>query len=278
MVSKPQITKRLAPETTVTAGQPLTLTIDAAIPADADGLDYVWKHDGAEADPPNQTDTYEIADPNAEAHAGVYVVEVRAKKGTDRSEPESSSTVVKFAQGDGGSPVGDQGVPLVWDAKFAQTALLAAGAVLAAALIVVIILVFKKTDLARTVVLGLMILAAACTAAGIALALIDLRGRARVAEAAADPAARGLGGDFVKVLPDTLKNWGSLGLASAVLALAAVAMISATVVGWRSLPDPSPAPSSSATRTSEPSATGQSPATRGEATPPSTNPSPSGTG
>lgn len=140
----------------------------------------------------------------------------------------------------------------------------------AAMLALMILVAVYKASIAWTVVIGLLTIAAVLAAGGIAVALIDLRGRARASAIVARD-AKGLGSDTVQAASNVLKAWGTLGVASAMLALAAIAMIAATTLGWRSLPEPGPAtPTPSASSNSSPSPTGsESASTPTPTTPPS---------
>ena len=213
---------------------------------------------------------FDKAEPTVD-DSGTYTVKAWRTAGVDKSDEvlggECQVTVTE-AEAPNPNPNPTQ-PPGEWDAEFAGQVLKYAAGAAAAMLLVIIAVAFLKASIAWTVALGMLAIAAVLAAGGIAVALIDLRGRAR-ATAVVTNDARGLGQETLKAAGDILKAWGALGLASAMLALAAIAMISATTLGWRSLPDPTPAtasPGASASASPSASASSTAPAPAASVTP-----------
>ncbi|HMR49306.1 MAG TPA: hypothetical protein PKE40_08770 [Arachnia sp.] len=221
-------------------------------------------------------DTLRLTD-LAEGESGIY--KVFAWEG--ESEPaltemtEGGQVEVVVSKDEKASP-NAQGEPSdkpgEWDPAFADTAIgfaSALGVVLLLWVTILAALVLNRdpklpaltpVGLAWMAMLGLLGATVALIAGGVAVALIDLRGRARaVREISETAGSRGfnLGKETGEAISKIISSWGTLGLASALLLLAAVAMIGVTALGWRSLPDPStpkPSPSPSVSQSPEPSA------------------------
>lgn len=202
--------------------------------------------------------TYEVAESSPE-HAGTYTVKAwRESAGAKSDEVPGGECTVEITSPE--TPTAGQPQPLEWDAAFAKVALQFALTLGLAMLAVVALVMIVKASIAWTVAIGLLAIAAVLAAGAMAVALIDLRGRAR---ATSIVGAKGLGEETAKAAADIFKGWGTLGLASAMMALAAIAMVSATTLGWRSLPDPglaTPTSSTTSTATSSPSASPSAPA------------------
>lgn len=248
MTDIPTLDRDLPATLTVPEGDPLRLDVRASGPPGA-RLDYSWTHDGR---PIPGLDSPALAQANAAAaDAGRYAVSVTATLDGQTSAPATSTTCTVTVTSPPPAPGKQPDVPLVWDASFAKTVFTGGVALLGAGWLVLLVVVSVVSDTGRMVAIGLLMVSIALGVSGCVLALLDLRGRARIAEAGTT--GRGFGEDAITQLPDIIKNFGALGLASAVLLLAAVAMICATVIGWRALPDPGPAaPGSPATSTSSP--------------------------
>ena len=257
---KPTITKPLEAQVNRQVGDELTLTVEAT----GEHLAYKWTRDGVPLEGGDAS--YGLAKVE-KSDAGTYKVEVAATKDGKTSEPVASVAEVTVADKDAKSDAsggggGSESPPLAWDAKFGANVLKSSLWTAVVLTLVIIALAFwLGDDLPRLVVTGLFLLSGLLVIAGAAMALIDLRGRARVVEAATSTSKGGRGIDeLVKQAPELISRFGSLGLPSAVLLVALTAIIGATAIGWRSLPDPLPVkPTPSASASPDPSASSPGP-------------------
>lgn len=247
MTDSPTFERNLPATLAVPEGAALRLEVGATAPQGA-SLAYCWTHDDQ---PISGLDADALAKANvAAADAGRYAVSVTATLDGQTSAPSRSTTCTVTVTSAPPAPGTPPDVALVWDASFAKTVFTAGMALLGVGWLVLLVVVSVVSDTARMVAIGLLMVSIALGVSGCVLALLDLRGRARIAEAGTT--GRGFGEDAIKQVPDIIKNFGALGLASAVLLLAAVAMICVTVIAWRALPDPGVAPTTPATSTSSP--------------------------
>jgi len=250
-MTKPTFTRPLSGTKSVEEGDSLILEVEVESP---DDVHFEWRRNA------NQVvldtvgaagQTYQIADPTP-AHAGKYTVS--AWRGDGRLADDRVPGGECEVKVGGDEPQEPPVSPLEWDGKFAGQVLRYAAAAGALMVALIALVAAQSGSISWTVAVGLLAIAAVLGAAAFAVALIDLRGRARAAGVVADN-ARGLGADTLKATADVLKAWGGLGLASALLALVAIALIGATVIGYRSLPDPAAAsPSASASSSASASA------------------------
>jgi Caspase domain len=84
----------------------------------------------------------------------------------------------------------------------------------------------------------LVVAGVAAAFGGLYLALLEFRGRARAVELAGEtaaPGARGLGTEAIKATPEILKAFGQLKPVAALLVIAALLFVCATVLAWRGL-------------------------------------------
>lgn len=246
MVATPTVNKGLPPQTTVKVGETLNLGIEARPGEPNDELVYAWIRGDTSLN--CNVANYEKLG-FTKGDVGTYTVTITAKSNGESSAPVTSKCLVTEETSPPASP-GTVNTPptasLEWDSGFAKGVLATVAWVMAIGMLFLSYAAWITTDVARFVAYGLMVLALVLGMAGCALALLDLRGRARLA-ASFGPESRSLGGEAVKQIPDIIKNFGALGLSSAVLLLAAVAMVSAAVIGWGALPSADSSPASSAT-------------------------------
>jgi hypothetical protein len=232
-MAAPTITRQPEPGT-VSPGETARFDVDA----EGDGLSFQWKR-GA-ADIPGATGrSYELVAQPSDDGAEFSVV-VQNADGSRTSLP-ASLTVRREA-------------PLLFDPRFARRA--------AVAVVGVFLLILWPLWIIAGRVIGggealpafpaaiavqLVIAGVALGLAGFYLALLELRGRARslaeLTEAVrteAPAGERGFTEEAVKVVPETLKAFGQLQAAAALLALAALLFVCATVLAWRGLTAPGP--------------------------------------
>jgi hypothetical protein len=230
-MAMPRITRQPKP-CTVEPGE----TARFEVAAEGDGLSFHWKR-GA-ADIPDATGTaYElIAQPSDDG--AEFSVIVRNAEGSRTSLP-ASLTVRRQAA-------------LLFDPRFARRA--------AVAVVGVFLLILWPLWIIAGRVIGggealpafpaaiavqLVIAGVALGLAGFYLALLEFRGRSRslaevteAVRAEAPAGERGFAEEAVKVVPETLKAFGQLQATTALLALAALLFVCATVLAWRGLPAP----------------------------------------
>lgn len=259
--AKPVLTMHPA-ETDVSVEANAALTLQVTPDAPSDSVEFTWDKDGhALAEGLSEGNSkYHVA-VATEEHSGSYRV-TAWRKGEDDAKSEEVQTAWQVSVAGAATPSPGQPPPppLEWDAGFARWVVGVAVGLTVGMFAVVLVVAFLKEDIAWTIALGLLSVLAVLTCFGVAVALIDLRGRARAAQVVTD---RSIFGDALDKAPEILKAWGSLSLAAALLALAAIAIIALTVLGYRSLPDPAGTPSSSpsaaASQSTEPSSSALSP-------------------
>jgi hypothetical protein len=248
-MAMPTITSQPEP-CTVEAGE----TARFEVTAEGEDLGFQWKR-GA-VDIPGATGTsYElIAQPSDDGSE--FSVVVTNADGSRTSLP-ASLTVRREA-------------PLLFDPLFARDAALALAGVFLLILWPLWVIAGRVIGGAgvlpafpAAIAVQLVIVGVALGLAGFYLALLELRGRARslaelTAAAGAGGAAgeRGLAEEAIKAVPETLKAFGQLQAAAALLALAALLFVCATVLAWRGLP------ASPATTTTTTAPAAASPASR----------------
>jgi hypothetical protein len=219
------------------------------VSAEGEGLSFQWKR-GAVDIPGATGAAYErVAQPSDDGSE--FSVVVTNTDGSRTSLP-ASLTVRREA-------------PLLFDPRFAQDAALALAGVFLLILWPLWVIAGRVIGGAgalpafpAAIAVQLVIVGVALGLAGFYLALLELRGRARsLAELAAAPGPEGAAGErgfaeeAIKAVPETLKAFGQLQAAAALLALAALLFVCATVLAWRGLPA-SPATTTTAPATAPP--------------------------
>ncbi len=212
---------------------------------------YVWKRNGHVI--PGQTSAgcsflTTAADDGAE-------IEVIATKGSDSG---SATTELRV-----------EDAPILYDPKLVSAAsgamvglwLLVSGVLVAGLIWAIQGLDDRLSGMPWMVAVFLLVVGVASLLAGLFLALLEFRGRARTAEelAAAEPAGRAQvdsladdAGGIISAIPEAIKSFGTLKTTSAFLVLAAVTFVAAAAIGWKGV-EGSPTPTSTPTTTSSPS-------------------------
>jgi hypothetical protein len=229
----PTITRQPEP-CTVEPGE----TARFEVAAEGDGLGFQWKRG-----------TTDITGATGPAY------ELVAQPGDDGAE---FSVIVTNAHGSRTSLPASLTVqrpaPLLFDPRFARRAAVAVVAVFLLILWPLWIIAGRVIGgrqalpaFPAAIAVQLVIAGVALALAGFYLALLELRGRVRslaelteAVRAEAPAGERGFAEEAVKVVPETLKAFGQLQAATALLALAALLFVCATVLAWRGLPSPGP--------------------------------------
>jgi hypothetical protein len=244
-IAMPTITRQPEP-CTVEAGE----TARFEVTAEGDGLSFQWKR-GA-LDIPEATGTsYElVAQPSDDGSE--FSVVVKSADGSSKTSLPASLTVRREA-------------PLLFDPRFARVAAVALAGVFLLVLWPLWVIASRVIGggealpaFPAAIAVQLVITGVALALAGFYLALLELRGRARslaeLTEAVRSEAPggeRGFTDEAIKAVPETLKAFGQLQAAAALLALAALLFVCATVLAWRGLPA---SPSTTTTTTTAPAA------------------------
>jgi hypothetical protein len=240
---------------------------DAEFKATAEGakpLTFSWKRDEEdwqEGEPGDALEsTHTIASVSKADNGAQIRVKVKDKDGNWSGESPPATLTVKSKE-----------EVVLWVGPFARTA---ARAVAVAAIVVLVPLYLALTDVlkgntdeagfAAAIAVLLLAIGVFVVAAGIFLALLEFRGRARTLEelrdvlrAEAPEAEETTLSELLKALPDSLKAFGQLRATAALLAMAAVLFVCGTVIA-SNLADDSAGPSTTTGATTGPEGPTQS--------------------
>jgi hypothetical protein len=223
-----------------------TATFEVKVSGGTEPYTYAWKKDGQAAPGAQSAAKYEIGSVTSES-AGDYKVDVTDKDGKTVSSEAARLTVQQ-----------KEGELILWNQEFAVKALGIAAIVLAVLWLFFWIAAWRllpengqEATFSGFIAMAAVIVGVLAIIAGIYLAVLEYRGRARtideikairdaereVTRTEEELGITGVFDELFKVLPQSLKAFGDLKAAFATMLVGVILFICATAVAWKAAPE-----------------------------------------